>query len=320
MRILTGIQPSGLPHLGNYFGAMRQVCELQQKGESFLFIADYHALTTSPEPEKLRDNILNLAIDFIACGIDLDKTVFFRQSSVPEVCELAWMLANVSPVGLMERAHSYKDKIAKGFAPNCGLFTYPILMAADILLYGSNLVPVGKDQKQHLEITRDLAIKFNNQYGEIFTIPEGFIPETVAVVPGIDGQKMSKSYGNTIPIFGREKEIKKTVMNIVTDCKALEDPKDPETCNVVALYKLFATPGEFAEMCGRYRAGNYGYGHAKQALFEKIWAHFEPMRARREELANNMDFVEGLLRKNGERAREEAAKTLDKVRSAVGLR
>ncbi len=319
MRILTGIQPSGTPHLGNYFGAMRQVCDLQEKGESFLFIADYHALTTNPAPEQLRERIINLTLDFLACGVDVEKTVFFRQSAVPEVCELMWILNTVTPVGFLERAHSYKDKTAKGFMPNNGLFSYPVLMAADILLYNANLVPVGKDQKQHLEITRDLAIKFNNEYGEIFTIPDGYIPQNVAIVPGIDGQKMSKSYNNTIPIFGKEKALRKTVMSIVTDCKALEEPKDPENCNVVALYKLFATPEELAEMCERYRAGDYGYGHAKQALFEKIWAHFEPMRARREELANNMDFVEELLRKNGERAREEAAKTLDKVRRAVGL-
>ena len=319
MRILTGIQPSGTPHLGNYFGAMRQVCDLQEKGESFLFIADYHALTTNPEPEQLRERIVNLTLDFLACGVDVNKTVFFRQSAVPEVCELMWILNTVTPVGFLERAHSYKDKTAKGFMPNNGLFSYPVLMAADILLYNANLVPVGKDQKQHLEITRDLAIKFNNEYGEIFTIPEGYIQQNVAIVPGIDGQKMSKSYNNTIPIFGKEKAVRKTVMNIVTDCKALEEPKDPESCNVVALYKLFATDAELEEMKERYRAGNYGYGHAKQALFEKMWAHFEPMRARRAELENNMDFVEELLRKNGERAREEAAKTLDKVRKAVGL-
>ncbi|MCI5779933.1 MAG: tryptophan--tRNA ligase [Lentisphaeria bacterium] len=319
MRILTGIQPSGTPHLGNYFGAMRQVCELQSKGESFLFIADYHALTTNPEPEQLRERILNLALDFLACGVDVDKTVFFRQSAVPEVCELMWILNTVTPVGLLERAHSYKDKTAKGFMPNNGLFSYPVLMAADILLYHADLVPVGKDQKQHLEITRDLAIKFNNEYGDIFTVPEGFIPENVAIVPGLDGQKMSKSYHNTIPIFSTEKALRKTVMNIVTDCKALEEPKDPDNCNVVALYKLFASPEEVAEMAARYRAGNYGYGHAKQALFEKIWAFFEPMRARRAELAANLDFVHELLRKNGERARAEAARTLSRVRRAVGL-
>ncbi len=320
MRILTGIQPSGIPHLGNYFGAMRQVCDLQSKGESFLFIADYHSLTTNPKAQDLRDRVANLALDFIACGVDLDKTFFFRQSAVPEVCELAWILNTVTPVGLLERAHSYKDKIAKGFAPNNGLFSYPVLMAADILLYSANLVPVGKDQKQHLEITRDIAIKFNNEYGEILTIPEGYIPDQVAIVPGIDGQKMSKSYNNYIPIFGKEKEIKKLVMSIVTDCKGLEEPKDPENCNVVALFKLFASPAEVEEMKAKYRAGNYGYGHAKKELFDKMWAYFEPMRKKREELAANLDYVDEVLRKNGERAREEAEKLLGKIRRAVGLR
>ena len=320
MRILTGVQPSGIPHLGNYFGAMKQVCALQNKGESFLFIADYHALTTSPDPKVLRQNVVNLALDFISCGVDLDKTVFFRQSDVPEVCELAWILGNVTPVGLLERAHSYKDKLAKGFAANTGLFTYPVLMAADILLYRSDLVPVGKDQKQHLEITRDVAIKFNNAYGDILTIPEGYIPEDAAVVPGTDGQKMSKSYGNTIPIFGTEKEIKKAVMNIVTDCKGLEEKKDPDTCNVFAIYKLFATPEEQQKMRENYLGGNYGYGHAKLALFEKIWTAFEPMRKRRAELAADATFVERTLAANGERARYEAEKLMRKVRRAVGLR
>ena len=320
MRILTGVQPSGIPHLGNYFGAMKQVCALQDRGESFLFIADYHALTTSPDPEVLRKNVVNLALDFIACGVDLDKTVFFRQSDVPEVCELSWILGTVTPVGLLERAHSYKDKLAKGFAANTGLFTYPVLMAADILLYRSNLVPVGKDQKQHLEITRDVAIKFNNAYGDILTIPEGFIPDEVAIVPGTDGQKMSKSYGNTIPIFGTEKEIKKAVMNIVTDCKGLEEKKDPDHCNVFALYKLFATEEEQRKMRENYLGGNYGYGHAKLALFEKLWTTFEPMRKRRAELAADATFVERTLADNGERARAEADKLMRKVRKAVGLR
>ena len=320
MRILTGIQPSGTPHLGNYFGAMRQVCDLQEKGESFLFIADYHALTTNPKAEDLRERIMNLTLDFLACGVDTEKTVFFRQSAVPEVCELMWILNTVTPLGFLERAHSYKDKIAKGFLPNNGLFSYPVLMAADILLYNANLVPVGKDQKQHLEITRDLAIKFNNEYGEIFTVPDGYIPEQVAIVPGLDGQKMSKSYNNTIPIFGKEKALRKIVMSIVTDCKALEEPKDPEACNVVALYKLFASEEELNAMKEKYRAGNYGYGHAKQELFEKMWEFFAPMRARRAELEANMDFVEELLRKNGERARAAANVTLDKVRKAVGLK
>ncbi len=320
MRILTGIQPSGTPHIGNYFGAMRQVCSIQDKGETFIFLADYHSLTTGPDPEQLRQNVLELALNYLSCGVDPEKSVLFRQSEVPEVCELTWILNNVTPVGLLERAHSYKDKIAKGFSPNNGLFSYPVLMASDILIYGSNLVPVGKDQKQHLEITRDIAIKFNNQYGDIFTIPEELIPEEVAIVPGIDGQKMSKSYNNTIPIFGKEKAIRKTIMNIVTDCKQLEEPKDPDSCNVVALFKLFASGEELEEMKAKYRAGGYGYGHAKQALFEKMWSYFEPMRQKRAELENNLDFVWEVLRKGGEKAREEAQMTMDKVRKAVGLR
>ena len=321
MRILTGIQPSGVPHLGNYFGAMRQVCALQDKGESFLFIADYHALTTSTNADELRNNVLNLALDFISCGVDLEKTFFFRQSDIPEVCELSWLLSNVTPVGFLERAHSYKDKLAKGFDANCGLFTYPILMASDILLYQANLVPVGKDQKQHLEITRDIAIKFNNAYGEdLLTIPECLIPEDVAIVPGIDGQKMSKSYGNTIPIFGKEKEIKKKVMSIVTDSKGLEDKKDPDTCNVFALYKLFANEEEIQQMRENYMGGNYGYGHAKLALFEKMWTTFEPMRKRRAELEADIGYVKKILDENGKKARQEANEFLAKIRKAVGLR
>ena len=320
MRILTGIQPSGIPHIGNYFGAIRQTAAMQTKGDNFLFIADYHALTTSPKPEDLRNYINDLALSWLACGIDPERTVFFRQSDVPQVCELAWILSTLTPVGLMERAHSYKDKVAKGFEANCGLFTYPILMAADILLYRADLVPVGKDQKQHLEIARDLAIRFNNHFGEILTVPEELIPEEVAVVPGIDGQKMSKSYNNTIPIFAKEKALRKVVMSIVTDSKGLEEPKDPDTCNVYALYKLVATPGELQEMREKLLAGNYGYGHAKQALFEKLWAFFEPMRKRREELENNMDFVRDLMKRNAEKARCEAEILLTKVRQAVGLR
>ena len=320
MRILTGIQPSGTPHIGNYFGAMRQVCNIQDRGETFLFIADYHSLTTGPSPEALRANVFELALNYLACGVDTEKTILFRQSDVPEVCELTWILNNVTPVGLLERAHSYKDKIAKGFAPNNGLFSYPVLMASDILIYQSNHVPVGKDQKQHLEITRDIAIKFNNQYGEIFTIPEELIPDEVAIVPGIDGQKMSKSYNNTIPIFGREKEIRKTIMNIVTDCRGLEEPKDPDHCNVVALYKLVATPEELEEMKERYRAGGYGYGHAKIALFDKLWNYFEPMRKRRAELEADPGYVWQVLAAGAEKARAEATRTMEKVRRAVGLR
>jgi tryptophanyl-tRNA synthetase len=320
MRILSGIQPSGVPHIGNYFGMMRPAVELQKQGEAFLFIADYHALTTNPDPAELRERVLGVALDFLACGLDPQKTVFFRQSDVPQVTELTWMLNTVTTVGLLERAHSYKDKIAKGFIPNNGLFSYPVLMASDILIYQSNVVPVGKDQKQHVEITRDIAIRFNNIYGDVFTIPQEKIREDVAIVPGLDGQKMSKSYNNTIPIFDTQKSMRKTVMSIVTDSKGLEDVKNPDNCNVVALYKLFATPEQVKEMETRYRAGNYGYGHAKQALFELLWEYFEPMRKRREELANNLDYVWQVLKDGGEKARCEAEKTMEKVRHAVGLR
>ncbi len=320
MRILSGIQPSGKLHIGNYFGMMKQAVELQKRGETFLFIADYHSLTTLPDVNVLRERVMEVAIDFLACGLNTEKNCFFRQSEVPQVCELTWLLSTICPMGLLQRAHSYKDKVAKGFEASNGLFSYPVLMAADILIYQSNLVPVGKDQKQHLEITRDLAIKFNDRFGETFTIPDGYIPESVAIIPGIDGQKMSKSYGNTIPIFGKEKEIRKLVMSIVTDSKGLDDPKDPEKCNIVALYKLFATSAQLEEMKKQYRAGGYGYGHAKQALFEAMWDYFGPMRKRREELLANLDHVRDILKKGAERAGEEADKTMVKARRAVGLR
>jgi len=319
MRILSGIQPSGKLHLGNYFGMMEPALELQEKGEAYLFIADYHALTTVNNPEQLRKAIIDVAVDFLACGLDSNKTVFFRQSDVPEVTELMWLLSIVTPMGLLERCHSYKDKIAKGISPNHGLFAYPVLMAADILAYQSNIVPVGKDQKQHVEVTRDIAIKFNNQYGEVFTIPEPFIRDEVAVVPGIDGQKMSKSYDNHIELFGDENVIKSRIMKIVTDSTPLEKPKDPDKCNVFALYKLFAEPDEINKMRERYLAGGFGYGEAKKALFEKIREKLSPFRKKREELIKNIDFVYEVLRKGGQKAREEASLTLAKARKAVGL-
>ena len=320
MRILSGFQPSGTLHLGNYFGAMQPNLEFQKLGESYLFIADYHALTTSPEPEALRQRVFDVALDFLACGLDTDHTVFFRQSDVPCVTELMWILNTITTVGFLERAHSYKDKIAKGFMPNAGLFTYPVLMAADILLYQSDLVPVGKDQKQHLEITRDLAIRFNERYGEVFTVPEGHIAENVAVIPGLDGQKMSKSYNNTIPLFGAPKAIRKLIMSIVTDSKGLEDVKNPDTCNVAKLYKLLASDEQYADLCSKYRAGNFGYGHAKQALFEAVEAYFGPMRAKREEFAKDPGEVWNILNKGAEKARITAEATMEKVRKAVGLR
>jgi len=319
MRILSGIQPSGKLHLGNYFGMMQPALDLQQRGEAFLFIANYHALTTVSDPAALRQGTLDVALDFLACGLDPARTVFYRQSDVPEVTELAWLLSIVTPMSLLEKCHSYKDKIAKGIAPSHALFAYPVLMAADILLVQGNVVPVGRDQKQHVEVTRDIAMKFNNQYGEVFAIPEPHIRDTVAVVPGLDGQKMSKSYGNTVEIFGAAKEVKAKIMRIVTDSKGLADAKDPDTCNVFALYKLFATEAEREALAARYRAGGMGYGEAKKALAEKFEAHFGPLRAKRDELAKNLDYVEGVLRAGADRARTEARQTLKKARQAVGL-
>ncbi|MBQ7188682.1 MAG: tryptophan--tRNA ligase [Kiritimatiellae bacterium] len=319
MRILSGVQSSGKLHLGNYFGMMKQAITLQEKGDAYIFIANYHALTTVHNPDEMRENTKNVALDFLACGLDPEKSVFFRQSDVPEVQELTWLLSIVTPMGLIERCHSYKDKLAKGIPATHGLFSYPVLMAADILLYQSDLVPVGKDQKQHLEVTRDIAIKFNNEFGETFKIPEPYIPDEVAIVPGIDGQKMSKSYGNTVQLFGDLKEAKKQIMRIVTDSKGLEEPKDPDTCNVYLLYKLFASQEEREQMAANLRAGNYGYGSAKKELYEKFVETFTPLRQKREELERNLDYVEEVLRKGAERARAAATVTLDAARRATGL-
>jgi len=319
-RVLTGIQPSGILHLGNYFGTMRQSIQMQNEGnECFYFIANFHAMTSMPEAEDLRSRTFNVALDFLACGLDPERTVFWRQSDVPEVQTLAWYLSCLCPLGLLERCHSYKDKLAHGLEANHGLLAYPVLMAADILLYHSNLVPVGKDQKQHLEVTRDLAIRFNNRYGDILTIPEPMIQESVAVVPGLDGQKMSKSYNNTIEIFGEGKPIRSKIMRIVTDSTPMEEPKDPDKCNVFALYKLMATPEEQEAMRQRYLAGGMGYGHAKQALFEKYTEYFAEMRERRKQLLEKPQFIEDVLQAGAEKARKIAAKTMEQVNAAVGL-
>src|SRR5512138_4014721 len=285
MRILSGIQPSGSLHLGNYFGMMKPAIELQDKGESFYFIANYHSMTSLFDPAERRQNSLEVALDFLACGLDPKKSVFFRQSDVPEVTELAWMLTTLTPMGLLERCTSYKDKIAHGISPNHGLFAYPVLMAADILIYDSNVVPVGRDQKQHVEVTRDIAIKFNETYGETFVLPEPRIREEVAVVPGSDGQKMSKSYGNTIEIFGDEKALRKKVMGIVMDSRPPQEPKpDAEKNIAVQLLKLVA-PADVARDCeDRLRAGGFGYGDLKKTLFEHYWNYFAAARARRAEL------------------------------------
>ena len=319
MRILSGIQPSGRLHLGNYFGMMKPALDLQHEGDAFLFIANYHAMTTISDAAQLRQGTADVALDFLACGLDPARTTFFRQSDVPEVTELTWLLSVVTPMGLLERCHSYKDKISKGIAPNHALFAYPVLMAADILAYQSNVVPVGRDQKQHLEVARDIAIKFNLQYGETFTVPEAMIKDSVAVVPGIDGQKMSKSYNNHIEIFGPEKETRARIMRIVTDSKTLEESKVPEECNVFALYRLFAPDEQRQAMEERYRAGGLGYGDAKKALFAIMWEYFAPFRKRREELARDPGFVASILKNGAERARAEARRTLDAARRATGL-
>ncbi len=318
-RILSGVQSSGTLHLGNYFGMMRPALSIQEENECFYFIANYHALTVLPDPEALRQRTFNVALDFLACGLDPQKTVFFRQSDIPEVQVLSWILSCLTPVGLLERCHSYKDKLARGMEANQGLFSYPVLMAADILLYNSQVVPVGKDQKQHLEVTRDIAIRFNNHYGDILTIPEPMIQEEVAVIPGLDGQKMSKSYGNAIEIFGEDKAIRKKFMSIVTDSTPMEEPKNPDTCNVYKLFKLMGTPEECEALRAKYLGGNFGYGHAKQALFEKYKEYFAEARERRSEYLAKPQLVEDILQDGASRARKVAQATLHKVCAAVGL-
>jgi len=319
MRILSGIQPTGKLHLGNYFGMMRPVIEGQDKGESFIFIANYHALTTVSDAAVLRAHAWDVALDFLACGLDPARTAFYRQSDVPEVTELTWLLSTLTPMGLLERCHSYKDKIARGLPTTHGLFSYPVLMTADILAVQADVVPVGRDQKQHLEVARDLAIKFNHQYGETFHLPEASIRDDVAVVPGVDGQKMSKSYNNTIDLFSPAKQTRSTIMRIVTDSKTVEDAKDPATCNVFALYKLLADDIAREEMASRYRAGGMGYGEAKKALATLFEERFAPMRDKREALAKDPAYVEEVLREGARRARAEAVKTLQKARMAMGL-
>ena len=322
MRILSGIQPSGggVLHIGNYFGMMRQAIALQNEGEAFYFIADYHALTSVRDPDVLRENVRRVAVDFLAAGLDPERAALFKQSDVPQVTELTWILSTVAPKGLLERAHSYKDKLARGLAPMVGLFSYPVLMAADILIYDSDIVPVGKDQKQHIEITRDLAGKMNEQFGQIFKLPEARINPETQVVPGLDGQKMSKSYGNNIDIFGDEKETRKRVMSIVTDSTPVDAPKDPIKSTIFQLYSLFASKGEIESMRERFEKGGTGYGDFKKELFEKLWEYFSPMRKRREEILADKLYVDNVLVRGAKRANEVADDVMTRVRAAVGLR
>lgn len=318
-RVLSGIQPSGTLHIGNYFAMMKRMIQYQEEHELFCFLVNYHAMTSLQDGQKLRENTIEAAIDFLALGLDPDKTYFWVQSDVPEVTELTWVLACHTSLGLLERSHSYKDKVAKGIVPNAGLFTYPVLMAADILMYNATIIPVGKDQKQHVEITRDIAIRFNSTFGEIFTIPEPQIADEIAVIPGIDGQKMSKSYDNTINIFEDEKSLKKKVMRIVTDSTPVESPKNPDTCNLFALYRLFADKEKIENLRDRYTKGGLGYGEVKKELFPLIWEYFKPFREKREMLVKDKGEVARILKKGAEKTRKIAAATMDKVKHAVGL-
>lgn len=321
MRILSGIQPSGRLHIGNYFGAIRQYLKFQEEGhECFYFIANYHALTSLKDAAALRDATMHLAAGYLALGIDPGRSVFFVQSDVPEVTELCWFLNTVCPVGLMERATSFKDKVARGIAPNMGLFDYPVLQAADISIYDANMVPVGADQKQHIEITRDLVAKFNTAFGaDVLVSPEPYIVRSVAVVPGIDGQKMSKSYDNVIEIFETPKKTAKTCGRIVTDSTPLEAPKNPDTCNVFKLIRLFADEAELSETAAAYRAGGYGYGHAKKRLAELINEHFAVARERYDDLINRPDYLNDVISDGGRRARDAARRTMRRVRDAAGI-
>jgi len=323
MRILSGIQPSGRLHIGNFYGAIRQHIAFQEKGDQcFYFIANYHAMTSRNDRAELQANTLHVAMAYLALGLDPDRTVFFAQSDVPQVTELCWMLNCVCPMSLMEKAHSYKDKLAKGLLANVGLFDYPVLMAADIVIYDSNIVPVGQDQKQHVEIARDLVTKFNLAYGcEALVSPEPHIVPEVAVVPGIDGQKMSKSYNNTIELFVSAKETQKRCGQIVTDSTPLEQPKNPDTCNVYALLKLLLAdrPDDLAEIADSYRKGGYGYGHAKKRLADLINETFAPAREKYAELEKNPSQVRDVLREGGQRARDAAEATMQRVRAACGI-
>ncbi|MGL5051229.1 MAG: tryptophan--tRNA ligase [Fusobacteriaceae bacterium] len=317
-RSLSGIQPSGILHIGNYFGAIKQFINSQDMHEGLYFVADYHSLTSGTEPESLKKNSYNVVLDYLALGLDPKKSTIFLQSDVIEHTELYWIFSNLTPVALMERGHSYKDKTDKGISANMGLLSYPILMAADILLYDTDVVPVGKDQKQHLEMTRDIAVKFNEKYGEMFKLPTPLIIENLAVIPGIDGQKMSKSYNNTINMFASKKELKKQIMSIVTDSTPLEEPKNPEN-NVTQLYSLFVSKEKVQDMKDKFVAGNYGYGHAKNELLEAILEYFKEAREKREELVANPEYVNSILQEGAEKARKIAKEKMIKIKKAVGL-
>ncbi|MEP3481556.1 MAG: tryptophan--tRNA ligase [Fuerstiella sp.] len=321
MKVLSGIQPTGRFHWGNYFGAIRQYIALQGNEQSYYFIADLHALTTVRESAQLSQNVQDSALDLLALGLDPNQATLFRQSDVPEVTELTWLLMTVTQMHLLEKCHAYKDKKARGIAADAGLFTYPVLMAADILIYDSNVVPVGLDQVQHIEVTRDLAQRFNSLYGDdCLVLPEAKVLDSSAKVPGLDGEKMSKSYNNTIPLFETPKKLKKIINKIVTDSKAVEEAKDPETCAVFQLYKLFGNDQQQAELADRYRAGGMGYGEAKSTLYEAAMEHFGPAFERRAKLEAAPDDVEDILLAGARTARLKAQEVMERVRSASGLK
>ncbi|MCH9656724.1 MAG: tryptophan--tRNA ligase [Planctomycetes bacterium] len=319
MRVLSGIQPTGRFHWGNYFGAIKQYIDLQDNEQAFYFIADLHALTTIRNADRLRQNTLEAAIDLLALGLDPKQATLFRQSDVPEITDLTWILMTITQMSLLEKCHAYKDKKEKGIAADAGLFTYPVLMAADILLYDSDMVPVGQDQIQHVEVTRDLAQRFNNLFGETLTLPKSSVLDTSAKVPGIDGEKMSKSYRNVIEIFEDPKKQRKKIMSIKTDSATLEDPKDPDSCSVFALYKLFADETQQTELAARYRAGGMGYGEAKQAVHDAALEYFGPARERRTELSSDTDTLNDILAEGALKAREKGKEVLERVQSACGL-
>jgi len=319
MKILSGIQPSGQLHIGNYFGMMQTMISRMDDSELYVFIVDLHALTSVREADRLARGTLEAAADFLALGLDPDKCIFWVQSDVPEVCELTWILSTLAPMGLIERCHSYKDKVAKGIAASHGLFSYPVLMAADILLYQADRVPVGRDQKQHLEVARDLAQKFNNEYGQTFVVPEPAISKETATVPGLDGQKMSKSYGNTIPIFLEGKKLKKTVMAIKTDATPVDEPKDPDNCNLYTILALFASSERMKEIRSLYVNGGAAYGYLKLELLDLLNDKFGDARRKKAEYLSDPEMVRAILAKGAEKAKEKAAVTLDLVRDRVGL-
>jgi len=319
MRVLSGIQPSGSLHLGNFFGMMKKMIDYQEHEELLCFIANYHAMTSVADGKALAKGTLEAAANFLALGLDPEKSTFWVQSDIPEVQELSWILSNFTPMGLLERCHSYKDKVAQGIKPNHGLFAYPVLMAADILLFQSDKVPVGKDQKQHLEVARDIAIKYNNEYGEVFTLPDPDIDDDVATVPGVDGRKMSKSYGNTIDLFLDEKALRKQIMRIVTDPTPVEEPKNPDTCNIFQIYRLFLDKEGVADLRKRYETPGLRYGDVKQELFETTRDFFAPYAEKRKALLGDPDNLRKVMAAGAEKARYIATKTLRKVRKKGGL-